>query len=146
MTHETFTDAYAEHIYEYILEQRRERSVTPFGGDDESSANVGVESGGVSYNRELSSAPSASGDVTEADDKSDVFKLRLRSGETTVTVSVRPTTKCGAIVASFVKKLGLPPTAVKKAHIDVDGEAMEFDAEIGDVGLEDGDLVDIVGL
>lgn len=30
--------------------------------------------------------------------------------------------------------------------MDVDGEAMDKDAEIGDAGLEDGDLVDIIGL
>ena len=40
----------------------------------------------------------------------------------------------------------MPPETAKKARIEVDGEKMDPDSEIGDADLEDGDQVDIVGL
>lgn len=102
------------------------------------------------------------------------FKLILRSAATKdkdIMLNVRPTTKCGAIVRAFLKKAGLGdkyPAAmgmggttpakkgkakakgaaagVPEPRLVVDGEKMDPEAEIGDADLEDGDLVEVVGL
>lgn len=77
----------------------------------------------------------------------DTFKLTLRSGTSqSITVTVKPSTKCSSIVASFLKKTGRPATASKKARISVDGESLSPNDPIDVAGLEDGDVVDIVGL
>ena len=78
--------------------------------------------------------------------KNDTFKLTLQSGSHSITVTVRPTTKCGSIVSTFVKKLNLPAAKAKNAFIEVDGEKMNPGSEIGDADMEDGDQVDIGGL
>jgi len=106
---------------------------------------------------------------SEADDK---FKIVLQSSLTQdkhITLTVRPRTKCGAIVKAFLKKAGVAEqyphvfqdTASKAApnkrgkksqakqkdpRICIDGEKMSNDAEIGDADLEDGDMVEVVGL
>jgi hypothetical protein len=106
---------------------------------------------------------------SEADDK---FKIVLQSSLTQdkhITLIVRPRTKCGAIVKAFLKKAGLAEqyphvfqdTASKAApnkrgkksqakqkdpRICIDGEKMSNDTEIGDADLEDGDMVEVVGL
>ena len=90
-----------------------------------------------------SGAESDASQVKEDDDK---FKLHLRNGDTTIVVTVRPTTKCSAIVATFLRKTNQPAALEKKARVEIDGEKMSPNSVIGDAELEDGDLVDIVGL
>ena len=109
--------------------------------------------------------PSAS-QATEAssDGDGDAFKLILRSAITKdIALTVRPTTKCGAIVKAFLKKAGVQDQysgvfkegagASKKTRgqekdprLCVDGDKMSNDVEIGEADLEDGDLIEVVGL
>lgn len=96
----------------------------------------------------------------------ETFKLVLRSNITKdITLTVRPTTKCGAIVKGFLKAAGLTdkypnttpakPTKGRKGknagatnvpQLMIDGEKMNPDSEIADADLEDGDMVEVVGL
>ncbi|KAI0631929.1 hypothetical protein C8Q77DRAFT_1122755 [Trametes polyzona] len=111
--------------------------------------------------------PARAASVSDEDDKpADTFHLVIRSERTKgrdITLLVRPTTKCGAIVRAFLKKAGLdseyPPNApvakgrgrgkaapAKTPLLSVDGDKMDPETEIGDADLEDGDQVDVVGL
>lgn len=110
----------------------------------------------------------------EDDGPDDKFKLTFKSALTQgeIVLTVRPTTTCGAIVKAFLKKAGLadkyphvmsgvPPApppkkkgrVAKAAAIElkdpklcVDGDKLGSDTEIGDMDLEDGDMVEVVGL
>ena len=122
-----------------------------------------------------------------ADDEEDhnKFKLVLRSaltGDKNVTLTVRPTTKCGNILKAFLKRAGLeeqyphifsdtpavpPPTTgakrgrgggrknnakaaaavpLKDPRLCIDGEKMDNETPISEADLEDGDMVEVVGL
>ncbi|KAI9573567.1 hypothetical protein HD554DRAFT_900089 [Boletus coccyginus] len=92
----------------------------------------------------------------------DIIKLILRSAVTkdkTFPLTVRSTTTCGTIVKAFLKTAGLPDNYSRVApssgtgkrptpfpQLMVDGDKMDSEAEIGDADLEDGDLVEIVGI
>ncbi|KXN82859.1 hypothetical protein AN958_02133 [Leucoagaricus sp. SymC.cos] len=134
---------------------------------------------------ESNSSPPKASQESDAGSESDVakFKLVLRSNKTAkdITLIVRPTTKCGAIVKAYIKKAGLAeqyshlfneggaieapvlPTrgrgrsrgkgrgrgrdpSLPDPRISVDGDKMENDTEIGDADLDDGDMVEVVGL
>ncbi|KAJ7625341.1 hypothetical protein DFH06DRAFT_1229212 [Mycena polygramma] len=107
----------------------------------------------------------------ESDAGGETFKLVLQSATTkNITVTVRPTTTCGAIVQAFLKKAGLadkyaksPRKSVgggskkgKKAtgalaptkdpQLVIDGDKVAHHVPIGDMDLDDGDAVDVVGL
>ncbi|CAL1712428.1 unnamed protein product [Somion occarium] len=95
----------------------------------------------------------------EANDNDDKFKLTLRGKDVkNVTLTVRPTTKCSAIIKAFLKSAGLsdkyPATAptgrgkksVPMPQLMVDGDKLNPNWEIGKADLEDGDLVEVVGL
>ncbi len=105
----------------------------------------------------------------EDDGPDDKFKLNFKSKVTPseITLTVRPTTTCGAIVKAFLKKAGLaaqyphvmngtaPPQTKKRGknaeppkdpRLCIDGDKMDNTTEIGEMDLEDGDLVDVVGL
>ncbi|KAF7364984.1 hypothetical protein MVEN_00369300 [Mycena venus] len=105
----------------------------------------------------------------ESDAGGETFKLVLQSAITkNITVTVRPTTTCGAIVQAFLKKAGLADKYNKKTprqslggtsrkgkkaaepeknpHLVIDGDNMAPHVPIGDMDLEDGDTVDVVGL
>lgn len=106
------------------------------------------------------------------DEEDDKFKLILRSALTgDITLTVRPTTKCGAILRAFLKKAkladrpeykevfaaaagggngtgrskGKPGAKGKDPRLCIDGDRMENQTEIG-ADLEDGDMVEVVGL
>ncbi|KAJ6584174.1 hypothetical protein DFH09DRAFT_267560 [Mycena vulgaris] len=109
---------------------------------------------------------------TESDAGGETFKLVLRSALTTkdITLTVRPTTTCGAIVQAFLKKAGLAdkyanprksiggaskkgkgkkgaaPEPEKNPQLAVDGDKIAHNVPIGDMDLDDGDMVDVVGL
>ncbi|KIY62846.1 hypothetical protein CYLTODRAFT_458645 [Cylindrobasidium torrendii FP15055 ss-10] len=112
------------------------------------------------WGRQASLAPS------QADDDGDKFKLRFKSASTQgeITLTVRPTTTCGAIVKAFLKKAkledqyphlfaaaspqkrGKKAAPVKNPKLSVDGDTMDASAPISEADLDDGDLVDVVGL
>jgi hypothetical protein len=89
------------------------------------------------------------------DDDDDVFKLVVRSGVTKdVTLKVRPTTSCGAIVKAFLKRAGIADQYFEGRsfrgkggpRLMVDGEHMDPETPISEADLEDGDQVEIAGL
>ena len=99
----------------------------------------------------------------DSDTEGETFKLILRSSLSNkdIALTVRPTTKCGAIVKAYLRKAGLADQypglfdeggkgkkgrAEKDPRLCVDGDKMGNDVEIGDADLEDGDMVEVVGL
>jgi hypothetical protein len=98
--------------------------------------------------------------LMESEDDEDKFKLILRSGGyKDITVTVRPTTKCEAILREFMRRSGLEAPmslanrgqkgkggAGKGPALVVDGERLDPGSEIGRAELEDGDMVEVVGL
>ncbi|KAG6902529.1 hypothetical protein C0995_015347 [Termitomyces sp. Mi166 len=100
----------------------------------------------------------------ESEIEGGTFKLILRSSLSTkdITLTVRPTTKCGAIVKAYLKKAGVADQypglfaeegkkggkgkVEKDPRLCIDGDKMGNDVEIGDADLEDGDMVEVVGL
>ncbi|OAX42140.1 hypothetical protein K503DRAFT_683951, partial [Rhizopogon vinicolor AM-OR11-026] len=91
----------------------------------------------------------------------DTLKLVLRSAATedkNINLTVRPTTTCGAIVKAFLKTAGLSDRYHSSSNgkpaeqgqtvpqLMIDGDKMADDMEIREADLEDGDLVEVVGL
>ncbi|KAJ2933383.1 hypothetical protein H1R20_g3694, partial [Candolleomyces eurysporus] len=112
---------------------------------------------------------------SEADDDDDKLKLIFRSAKTgsrDIVLTVRPTAKCGNILRAFLKRAGLekeypevfaaaglpPPargkggkkaaaaTPPKDPRLCVDGDRLDNESPISEADLEDGDLVEVVGL
>jgi len=132
--------------FEYLREHRHEHS-SPIGDavPQESSPPNGTE------DSESESETQSAAD----DDDGDVFKLIVRSGVTKdVTLKVRPTTSCGAIVKAFLKRAGLAdkypggknPRGKREPRLMVDGEHMDPETPISEADLEDGDQVEVDGL
>ncbi|KAF8964320.1 hypothetical protein BDZ97DRAFT_1904414 [Flammula alnicola] len=153
--------AYEKKAYEYIQKNSMSTQHTAAS----SRGSVPTQSGGpVDINSDEGEA--------ESEAEGDKFKLILRSsGNKDITLTVRSTTKCGAIVKAFLKKAGLADQypglladasakVVKKGarkskgggsdekvpQLCIDGDKMDNQAEIGDMDLEDGDMVEVVGL
>jgi len=142
-------EACDKHTAEYIHSQRSHRAPSPSHHQDSSPAT---------------SPPTAPQSDAESEPEStggDTIKLVLRSAATkdkTFPLTVRSTTTCGAIVTAFLKAAGLPDNYSRVAstsrgnkpvpcpQLMVDGDKMASEAEIGDADLEDGDLVEIVGV
>ena len=74
----------------------------------------------------------------------DTFKLTVRSRSHNITLVVRPTTKCGTVVSTFLQRAGLP--ASEKARMLLDGDALDPETLLEDTDLEDGDVVDVSGV
>ncbi|KAF7314407.1 hypothetical protein MKEN_00913500 [Mycena kentingensis (nom. inval.)] len=140
---------------------------TPFDVDaDEDESSDGGEAAAVAAALE---------EEPEKSMPEDAFKLILRSKLTQkdISLNVRPTTTCGAIVKGFLRKAGLldqypsiagpvnaskgPRKSIgkgkkkgnepeKNPQLQIDGDRIEGDVPIGDMDLEDGDVVDVVGL
>ncbi|KIJ54898.1 hypothetical protein M422DRAFT_240986 [Sphaerobolus stellatus SS14] len=105
---------------------------------------------GADSDREGSAAPS---EGSNAEEDSDKFKLVLRAaGTKDITLSVRPTTTCAKIVRAFLAVLArqggpkLTAAKAKKVRLCVDGEKQDPESPISDGDLEDGDMVEVVGL
>ncbi|KAH7927763.1 hypothetical protein BV22DRAFT_248311 [Leucogyrophana mollusca] len=134
--------------YEYIRSHRHQRSPSPLLQD------LQQQSG-----RSPSADPQSEAESEAESTTGDKFKIILRSAVTKdkdISLTVRPTTTCGTIVNAFLKSAGLsekyPSTPAKGVkgkpmpQLMVDGDRMASNSEIGDAGLDDGDLVEVVGL
>lgn len=139
--------------FEYFREHRH-RSISPVEEEDP------ILSQALSPPPSQSQpGPSSDGLDAEDDDK---FKLIIRSAVTKpITLTVRPSTKCGAIVKAFLKAAGLPDNSTPPGKhakgrgkqqaqsgpcLRVDGDKMDPETQISVAELEDGDQVEIVGL
>lgn len=108
------------------------------------------------------SGSDSTGNATE-----DTFKLTLRSVKTPkgIVLTVRPQTKCGAIVKAYLRKAGLASeyleydasTGVRNRgrrsviiasgpQLVIDGDKLDNGAEIREADVEDGDIVEVAGL
>ena len=149
------TEACDKTTHEYIRTHRHQRSPSP-SFDQPGAGTDGPSRQGT---QDLSDASDA--EPLDSQD-SQTFKLTLRSALTSkdITLTVRPTTTCGAIVKAFLKSAGLADKypggsgqtpmkggkAGKVPMLCLDGDKLEPGSEIGDADLEDGDLVEVVGL
>lgn len=148
--------------YEYLQQSRRQRSmsVQPLDIHEAGSSTREYSPSAILEEPEQEPEPEA-GEGSAAEEEDDKFRLTLRSGKTKdITVTVRPTTTCEAIIKAFLKKAGLADQypndapAAKKGRgksaggprLMVDGDKLEPSSVIGDADLEDGDLVEVVGL
>ena len=103
---------------------------------------------------DLDSDSAAESDAGVGSGSGNKIKLIFRSAVTTrdITLTVRPTATCGAIVKAFIKHAKLDVDVTSKGRrasgpsLVVDGERLEDGYQIGDADLEDGDLVEVVGL
>ncbi|KAF9013202.1 hypothetical protein BDQ17DRAFT_1342970 [Cyathus striatus] len=171
-THHTFTYSQSQ-PQTHAPTSKNDTDVINIDSDNEN--DIGV-SGPAPSSPQADYPPETQSDA--GSDDGDKFKLVLRSALTVghdIALTVRPTTKCGAIVRAFLKKAGLqdqypaafgleasaPASAVKKRgrqskaaatppqknpQLLMDGEKLSNESEIGDMDLEDGDLVEVVGL
>ncbi|TFY70973.1 hypothetical protein EVG20_g2036 [Dentipellis fragilis] len=135
--------------FEYIRQQKLRGSEPPehaHGKGRSPSVNSGADSDSDSDVQSV---------AEEAEDET--FKLIVRSATTKdVTLTVRPTTTCGAIVKAFLKRTGLaskyPEGKSRRKSIGggprlmVDGEKMNPDSPISEADLEDGDQIEVAGL
>jgi len=101
------------------------------------------------------------------------LKLVLRSaltGSKVIPLTVRTTTRCDAVVKAFIRKAGLEDGKYpelfagggegvvsrrgkkevvgsgKNPQLSLDGDKFDNDTQIGQIDLEDGDLVEVLGL
>ncbi|KAI0647844.1 hypothetical protein C8Q79DRAFT_952190 [Trametes meyenii] len=161
--------------YHYLQENRRMRSesiappILPDSKDVSHRSPSRPHSPSATELSDDDGAASSPPSPKQQDDKpSDAFHIKVLSGRTTgeITLLVRPTTKCGAIVRAFLKKAGLeaeypenPPVpqgrgrgrgkavaATRIPALSIEGDKMDPETEIGDADLVDGEQVEIVGL
>lgn len=140
-------DAYNFATYEYLREHRQERPPpTPDALAPGSSPPPGSAEDWESDSDSQSMADDGDGDI---------FKLVVRSGVTKdVTLKVRPTTTCGAIVKAFLKRAEIADQYLEGRSIRggggpqlmIDGERMDPEAPISEADLEDGDQVEVDGI
>ncbi|KAI0058271.1 hypothetical protein BV25DRAFT_1994402 [Artomyces pyxidatus] len=145
-------DASDKTTFEYLRQHRHQRP--PVSSDGRGAAPE------TSVNGEADESDADVQSVQDAnEDEDDTFKLVVRSGSTKdVTLTVRPTTTCGAIVKAFLKRVGLSDkypegksarrksAAAAGPRLMIDGERMDPEAPIADGDLEDGDQVEVAGL
>ncbi|KAH9936527.1 uncharacterized protein B0H18DRAFT_868563 [Fomitopsis serialis] len=151
--------------HEYLQETRRQRSMSVQPRDHHRIGSQSHERSPSVILEELEPTPepeTGAESTAGEEEEDDKFRLTLRSAKTkNITLTVRPSTTCGAIIKAFVKKAGLADQypdvggpAGKKGkgknaegpRLMVDGDKLNPSSEIGEADLEDGDLVEVVGL
>ena len=163
--------ACTKETYDYIRAHPHSTQNTSFGSSNAGNGPIDVDSddglGGPSF------PPESQQSDAESESDEDKFKLILRSALTTnkeISLVVRKTTKCGAIVKAFLKKAGLSgqypeffagnqasvakkggrknnvAAASKDPRLCLGGDKLDNASEIGDADLEDGDMIEVVGL
>src|SRR6267154_3058844 len=128
--------------YEYLRKHRQDRPPPTANAPAQESSPPGSAEDGESDSDSQSMAD---------DDDDDIFKLVVRSGVTKdITLKVRPTTSCSAIVKAFLKRAGIAdkypggknPRGKGEPRLMVDGEHMRPETLISEADLEDGDQVE----
>jgi hypothetical protein len=95
-------------------------------------------SGARQISREPSLAPS------EGEGSSEKIRILLKSSSHQVKVLAKQSTTCGQLVGHFIKKLGLGSTG--KGRIMFDGDKQDDDTPIAEFELDEGDILEVVGV
>ncbi|KDQ11138.1 hypothetical protein BOTBODRAFT_35672 [Botryobasidium botryosum FD-172 SS1] len=122
-------EAYESGAYEYIKAQRQAASEAP-------KKPTAEELDGI---QEI---------MQEEDHVASRLKLSFRSARFTkpTTLSVKATATCASIVEKYLRAVDVKDVAKGKVHLEIDGEALDGESSIADADLEDGDLVEVIGL
>lgn len=129
---------------------------------------MGAPSGSRAATAEGEEDGDESSDVDSIEDVAgDTFKLTLRSVKTPkgIVLTVRPQTRCGAILKAYLKKAGLAKEYLEHdtgargrnrgrrsviiafgPRLVVDGDKLDNEVEIREADVEDGDIVEVTGL
>ncbi|KAF9483418.1 hypothetical protein BDN70DRAFT_891816 [Pholiota conissans] len=177
--------AYEKQAYDYIQKnpiflQSNPTPASPVHHQvDHDDGTIEIQSDEEAENNDYVPQTQTQDSEAESEAEGETFKLILRSPDNkNITLTVRPTTKCGAIIKAFLKKLGVEeqypevfadgqakPAAKKRGRpakakaaapaatgtgkdprLCIDGDKMDNATPIGDMDLEDGDMIDVVGL
>ena len=142
-------DAYDKQTFEY-LQNHRHQSPGPTAAFNESRGSSPA----------VTEGESAASEAEGGADDDDKLRITLRAASLkSYNITVRQTTKCSAILAAFLKHHKLTdkytsyPAKGKKGKVKapgpalvVDGDRLNPDDEISVADLDDGDMVDVVGL
>lgn len=129
---------------------------------------MGAPSGSRATTTEGEESAEGSSDADSIGDAAeDTFKLTLRSVKTPkgIVLTVRPQTKCGAILKAYLKKAGLANEYLEHdtgargrnrgrrsviiasgPRLVVDGDKLDNEVEIREADVEDGDIIEVTGL
>jgi len=129
---------------------------------------LGAPSGSRATTTEGEESAEGSSDADSIGDAAeDTFKLTLRSVKTPkgIVLTVRPQTKCGAILKAYLKKAGLANEYLEHdtgargrnrgrrsviiasgPRLVVDGDKLDNEVEIREADVEDGDIIEVTGL
>lgn len=128
---------------------------------------MGAPSGSRVTTAEGEESGEASSDADSIEDTAeDTFRLTLRSMKTPkgVVLTVRPQTKCGAILKAYLRKAGLAHEYLEYdagrsrnrgrrsviiasgPRLVVDGDKLDNEVEIREADVEDGDIIEVTGL
>lgn len=125
-------------------------------------------SGSRAVTTEGNESGGGSSDASSVEDTAEgTFKLTIRSTKTPkgIVLTVRPQTKCSAIVKAYLRKAGLASGYLEYdtskgvrnrgrrsimiasgPRLVVDGEKLDNEIEIREADVEDGDIVEVTGL
>lgn len=165
--------ACTKETYDYIRAHPHSAQSNSFGSSNAGKGPIDIDSNDGRCDA-ASFPPESQPSDAESESDEDKFKLIIRSALTTnkeISLVVRPTTKCGAIVKAFLKRAGLsgqypevftsvPASAARRKggrknnvaaagkdpRLCLDGDKLDNASEIGDADLEDGDMIEVVGL
>jgi len=129
---------------------------------------LGAPSGSRAITTEGEESGEGSSDADSIGDAAeDTFKLTLRSAKTPkdIILTVRPQTKCGAILKAYLRKAGLANEYLEYdagargrnrgrrsviiasgPRLVVDGDKLDNEVEIREADVEDGDIIEVTGL
>jgi len=129
---------------------------------------LGAPSGSRVATAECEESGEASSDADSIGDAAeDTFRLTLRSMKTPkgLVLTVRPQTKCGAILKAYLRKAGLAHEYLEYdvgargrnrgrrsviiasgPRLVVDGDKLDNEVEIKEADVEDGDIIEVTGL
>jgi len=131
-------------------------------------SRLGASSGSRATPGESDEGGEGSSDVDSIEDVAeDTFKLTVRSVKTPkgIILTVRPQTKCGAILRAYIRRAGLAKEYLEHdtsargrnrgrrsviiasgPRLVIDGDKLDNDAEIRETDVEDGDIIEVTGV
>lgn len=88
-------------------------------------------------------SPRASGSPRPSLPRVEKVKLHFRGPKGDVHFSAAPTTLVSTMLKYYCNKLGVDPSDMPKYRLDFDGEHFGADSTVEDMGVENGDLIDV---
>jgi len=129
------SEGFEKPVWEKVSKLRAQERIRLLEGED-----------AAPHERSRSRSPTPVEPLPEPEQGPPPVLIKLRSAAGELPLRIKPTSRVNTMLRFYCDKKGIPLEHAENMYVEVDGEQYRGDDSLGDLDLEDNDIIDVGGV